>query len=147
MAAEPITTSPTRRWAGLRGRREAGEASIQTAIVLPLVILATLAVVQAALFYLGREIALTAAREGAAAGRVWQAGPEQGAQRARSVLDRTAGDLLRSPSVSTAGSTATRVRISVTGTVASVLPGVGDLRITQSASGPVERWTQAPAGG
>nr|WP_031510916.1 hypothetical protein [Streptomyces megasporus] len=116
------------------------------AIALPLVVLATLAVVQASLFYLGREIALTAAREGVAAGRTWQAGPEQGAQRARAVLDRTAGDLLRSPAVSTAGSTGTRVRISVTGTVVSVLPGVGDLHITQSASGPVERWTQAPRG-
>ncbi|MGP4001702.1 TadE family protein [Streptomyces sp. 8N706] len=118
-----------------------GESSIQMAIVFPFVILATIAVVQASMWYFARDIALTAAREGLTAGRSYGAGPTEGAARARSVLDRTAGDSLQGTAVSTAGSTGQRIRIQVSGTVPSMLPGVGGMTITQSASGPIERWT------
>ncbi|WP_372404921.1 TadE family protein [Streptomyces luteireticuli] len=122
-------------------RQDRGETSIQMAIVFPFVIAATLLVVQVSLWYFAREAALTAAREGAGTGRTYRSTPADGAARARSVLDRTAGDLLQDASVSTTGSTAQRVRVQVRGTALSVLPGVPGLRITQSASGPTERWT------
>ncbi|MFD7444035.1 TadE family protein [Streptomyces sp. NPDC059909] len=130
--------------AGLRGRArrgDRGDASIQMAIVFPFVLLATLAVVQASMWFYARQIALTAAREGLSAARSYQATPANGAAQAREVLGRTAGDSLLSPSVSTAGSNAQRVRIQVSGTAQSMIPGVPGLRITQSASGAVERWT------
>ncbi|WJV51672.1 TadE family protein [Streptomyces flavofungini] len=122
-------------------REDRGDASIQMAIIYPFVLLVAVAVIQASMWYYAREIALTAAREGLGAARSYKAGPGDGAQRAREVLDRTAGDSLRGPSVSTAGSTGERIRIQVSGTAQSMLPGVPGLRITQSASGPVERWT------
>lgn len=122
-------------------RDDRGDASIQMAIVYPFVLLVTLAVIQASMWYYAREIALTAAREGVSAGRSYQAGPGDGAARAREVLGRTAGDSLRGASVSTGGSNGERIRIQVSGTAQSMLPGVPGLRITQSASGPVERWT------
>ncbi|MGW7068799.1 TadE family protein [Streptomyces sp. NPDC054855] len=110
------------------------------AIVFPFVLLVAIAVIQASMWYFAREIALTAAREGLSAARSYKAGPGDGAQRAREVLSRTAGDSLMGSSVS-AGSTDERVNVQVSGTAQSMLPGVPGLRITQSASGPVERWT------
>ncbi|MBY8889429.1 pilus assembly protein [Streptomyces sp. PTM05] len=115
------------------------------AIVFPFVILLTITVVQASMWYFARNIALTAAREGADAGRLYQATPADGAARARATLGRIAGDSLRGAQVSV-NATADQVQITVTGTAPSMLPLVPGLRISQSASGTRERWT-TPAGG
>ncbi|MDN3059410.1 pilus assembly protein [Streptomyces sp. SRF1] len=136
----PITLSVWQRWRSrLTGDR--GDASVQMAIVFPFVIVLTIAVVQASMWYYARQIALAAARDGAAAGRTYQAGPSDAAARARQVLDRTAGDSLREAMVSTGGSTGERIRVQVRGTAPSLLPFVPDLPVSQSASGPVERFT------
>ncbi|MEU4095901.1 TadE/TadG family type IV pilus assembly protein [Streptomyces sp. NPDC026673] len=118
-----------------------GEASIQMAIVFPFVILLTLAVVQAGMWFHARNIALAAAREGVTAARTYRATDTDGAPRAREALRRIAGDSLRDPSVSTAGSGTESVRVTVTGTAPSLLPGIAGLRVTQSATSPRERWT------
>nr|WP_097275634.1 TadE family protein [Streptomyces sp. TLI_55] len=110
------------------------------AIIFPFVLLATVAVIQASMWYYARQIALTAAREGVSAARAYQAGPADGAAQARNVLGRTAGDSLNGYSVA-ASSSGERVRIQVSGTALSMIPGVPGLKVTQSASGPVERWT------
>ena len=132
-----------RRWAAaLRARAgdDRGDAAIQMAIVFPFVILLTIAVVQASMWYYARNIALTAAREGVTAGRLYQASPADGTARAREILQRLAGDNLRGAQVSTS-STTTQVRITVTGSVPSMLPGIGGLHIAHAASSPRERWT------
>ncbi|MCP8706312.1 MULTISPECIES: TadE family protein [Streptomyces] len=128
-------------WRGRRWADDRGDASVQMAIVYPFVLLATIAVIQASMWYYARQIALTAAREGVTAARVYQAGPADGAARARQVLGRTAGDSLRSLSVS-ASSDGERVRVQVTGVAQSMIPGMSGLTVTQSASGPVERWVE-----
>lgn len=130
-------------WRGRRWADDRGDASIQMAIVYPVVLLAAIAVIQASLWYYARQIALTAAREGVTAARAYQASPADGAARARDVLGRTAGDSLRSVSVS-AGNDGERIRVQVSGVAQSMLPGVSGLTVTQSASGPVERWVSAP---
>ncbi|MFH8698853.1 TadE/TadG family type IV pilus assembly protein [Streptomyces chartreusis] len=130
---------------GRRRRGDRGETSIQMAIVYPFVLLATVAVVQACLWFYARQIALTAAREGVTAARAYQAGPADGAARARTVLGRTAGDSLTGYTVTT-GSDGQRIRIEISGSAISILPGVPGLRITQSASGTVERWTTVSGG-
>jgi Flp pilus assembly protein TadG len=127
-------------WQGRRWCDDRGDTSIQMAIVFPFVLLATVAVIQASLWYYARQIALTAAREGATAARSYQASPADGAARARDVLARTAGDSLRGYNVTTS-SDGQRVRVDVSGTALSMIPGVSGLHIAQSASGPVERWT------
>ncbi|MFJ9729425.1 TadE family protein [Streptomyces sp. NPDC101209] len=127
-------------WQQRRGRGDRGDTSIQMAIIFPFVLLATLAVIQASLWYYARQIALTAAREGATAARAYPSSPADGADQARAVLGRTAGDSLSSYSVS-ASSDGQRVRVQVSGTALSMIPGLAGLHITQSASGPVERWT------
>ncbi|MFB7749951.1 TadE family protein [Streptomyces sp. NPDC056121] len=129
-------------WHGRRFQDDRGDTSMQMAIVFPFVLLLTVAVIQASMWYYARQIALTAAREGLSTARSYQAGPAEGATRARDVLNRTAGDSLMSAGVSTTGSGAQRIRIEVSGTAQSMLPGVPGLHITQSASGTVERWTK-----
>lgn len=128
-------------WEGSRWHDDRGDSSVQTAIVFPFVLLAAIAVIQASMWYYARQIALTAAREDLSAERSYQASPADGAARAQDVLGRTAGDSLRGASVSTARSNGQRVRVQVSGIAQSMLPGVPGLRITQSASGAVERWT------
>ncbi|MGV9248714.1 TadE/TadG family type IV pilus assembly protein [Streptomyces sp. NPDC003710] len=128
-------------WQARRWRDDRGDTSIQMAIIFPFVLLATVAVIQASMWYYARQIALTAAREGANAARSYQSSPADGAAQARNVLGRTAGDSLSGYSVS-ASSDGQRVRIQVSGTALSMIPGVPGLHITQSASGPVERFRQ-----
>ena len=127
-------------WQGRRWRDDRGDTSIQMAIIFPFVLLATVAVIQASMWYYARQIALTAAREGLTAARSYESNPADGAARARDVLDRTAGDSLRGYSVFV-GSDGQRVRVQVSGTALSMIPGLSGLQVTQSASGPVERWT------
>lgn len=127
-------------WRGQRWRDDRGDTSIQMAIIFPFVLLATVAVVQASMWFYARQIALTAAREGISAARAYQASPAEGAAQARDVLARTAGDSLTDYSVS-ASSDGQRVRVEVSGSALSMIPGVSGLQITQSASGPVEQWT------
>ncbi|MFE9769743.1 TadE/TadG family type IV pilus assembly protein [Streptomyces sp. NPDC005808] len=127
-------------WVGRRWREDRGDTSIQMAIIFPFVLLATIAVVQASMWYYARQIALTAAREGLTAARAYESSPAEGAAQARDVLGRVAGDSLRGYSV-TASSDGQRVRVQVSGTAMSMIPGVSGLQVTQSASGPVERWT------
>lgn len=110
------------------------------AIVFPVVILVTIAVVQAAMWVHARNIALTAAREGVAAARVYQAPDSAGTARARETLQRIAGDSLTATAVTSGGST-TEVRVTVTGSAPSLIPGVSGLSVSQSAGAPRERWT------
>ncbi|MEU5044536.1 TadE/TadG family type IV pilus assembly protein [Streptomyces griseorubiginosus] len=127
-------------WQGRRWRDDRGDTSIQMAIIFPFVLLATVAVIQASMWYYARQIALTAAREGLTAARAYQSSPAAGAAQAQDVLRRTAGDSLRGYSV-VASSDGQQVRVRVSGTALSMIPGVAGLQITQSASGPLERWT------
>ncbi|MGW7824653.1 TadE/TadG family type IV pilus assembly protein [Streptomyces puniciscabiei] len=127
-------------WQGRRWRDDRGDTSVQMAIVFPFVLLATVAVIQVSMWYYARQIALTAAREGVSAARAYQSSPADGAAQARNVLGRTAGDSLSGYSVSVS-SDGQRVRVQVSGTALSMIPGVPGLQVTQSASGPVERWT------
>lgn len=136
--AAPIRTGTGRCWG------DRGESSIQMAIIFPFVILVTIAVVQAAMWVHARNIALTAAREGVAAARTYQAPEGAGAGRARETLDRIAGSSLNQSTVSTSGSTTAEVRVTVTGNAPSMIPGIAGLSVSQSAGAPRERWVQAP---
>jgi Flp pilus assembly protein TadG len=127
-------------WRGRRWREDRGDTSIQMAIIFPFVLLATVAVIQASMWYYARQIAQTAAREGLTAARAYESSPADGAAQARDVLGRVAGDSLRGYSV-VASSDGQRVRVQVSGTAMSMIPGLSGLQVTQSASGPVERWT------
>ncbi|MFF4649266.1 TadE/TadG family type IV pilus assembly protein [Streptomyces sp. NPDC001380] len=118
--------------------------SVSLALVLPAVLVLVLLVVQASLWWYARQVALTAAREGAEAGRAHRAGPADGTARARAFLDR-AGTAVSDPRVSSDGSTAAVVRITVTVRAQSLLPGLDGQLITQHVTAPVERFVPQEA--
>ena len=121
--------------------RDRGSVSLEIAILGPALLLLIFSIVQAGLWFYARSLALAAAQEGVTAARSYQANPNSGRSRAQSFLDEQAGDSLTGTTVTSAGSTPTRVRIKVTGRALSVLPGIPGLKVTQAADGPVERFT------
>ena len=122
-------------------RSDGGAASLEIAILGPALLLVIFAVIQAGMWFYARNLALAAAQEGVDAARGYQASSAAGVARAQSFLHRAAGDSLQGVTVSAAGSSATAVRIEVRGRCLSLIPGLAGLPITQSAQGPVERFT------
>lgn len=115
--------------------------SLSLAIVFPAVLTMVLLVVQASLWWYARQVALTAAREGAEAGRSSQAASAQGAARARAAefLERSDG-VVSDPRISLDGTTRTEIRITVTVRAQSLLPGFSGRLITQHITAPRERF-------
>ena len=107
-----------------------GATSVQMALLWPAMLALVLATVQVALLYLAGQLALTAAQDGLRAGRYH---PAASIDRARQVsedfLARTAGTTLQAPTVTAALSGDGAVlQVDVTGTAATVLPGIGQHR-------------------
>ncbi|MFC7308956.1 TadE family protein [Streptomyces monticola] len=127
----------------LRAADDRGSSPIQMAIIFPIVLLLFVAIVQSILWAYSRNVAYTAAREGLAAGRAYQASPADGADRTSETLTRLGGNLVTSSSVSTAGSTGERIVIRVEGSAMSLVPGVANWQLSATVSGPRERWTTA----
>lgn len=123
--------------------RDRGSSPLQVAILFPVVILLILAMVQGFLIAYAHNVAGTAAREGVSAGRMYGAGPGDGAAKARSALNALGGGLFADTHISTTGSTTDRINITVQGRAFSLVPGVRGWSVSASASGPVERWTTA----
>ncbi|MEV7025498.1 TadE/TadG family type IV pilus assembly protein [Kitasatospora sp. NPDC093558] len=136
--------------------------SLSLAIVFPVVLLLLLLVVQASLWWYARQVALTAAREGAEAGRTQHAvgdAAKGGASKNDPAKDQAARDAAAreraeeflhrqgsgSYQVSTDGSTAQRVRVTVQLTPTLLIPGLSAPHITQFAEAPRERFV--PPGG
>ena len=126
-------------------RPDRGSATLELVIIFPVLLLIIFTVVQASLFFYARSLALAAAQEGVRAARAENAHLPDGVTRARAFLTTTAGDSLLTPTVSSTGSSATQIRIRVTGRSLSVLPGVPGLTVSQEATGPKERFTTAGA--
>jgi len=130
--------------AALRARLggDRGDASIEMAIILPIVIMLSLLAAQACMWYYAREVAQSAAREGVTAGRTYKTPLRDGTARAAQVAHQLGGNSLLDVGVSSGGSTADRVTITVTGHAPSVIPLLSGPSITQTASGPRENWTR-----
>ena len=123
--------------------RDAGSASVEIAILFPVVLLVVTAIVQYGLWFHARSIALAAAQEGVTAARLYEAGPTAGPERARAFVEAHGSDSL-SDVVATATSPGPeQIGVQVTGRALSILPGVPGLTVTQSAEGPIERFTTA----
>jgi len=142
MAAETRNDNVT---AGRGSRaRDRGGVTVEYAVLFPVLLVLLLSSVQAALWWHTRNIALAAAQAGVNAGRATGAGPGQAVPATTSFADRAGGSL---SAVTTAGSTATTIRVQVSLTAPRVLPIPGlSLRVTQTAVGGRERFTtpQAP---
>ncbi|MFD4371070.1 TadE/TadG family type IV pilus assembly protein [Streptomyces sp. NPDC058486] len=126
--------------------RDRGSTPIQVAIVFPFVILLVFGIVQGFTLAWAHNAVATAAREGVAAGRVYEARPGDGAAKARRTAAALGGDLLTGVHVSTSGSTRDRLRIRVEGQGVSLVPGLKSITVSSTAAGPIERWTTAGGG-
>ncbi|WP_405778685.1 pilus assembly protein [Streptomyces sp. NBC_01378] len=129
-----------RLWAALMRRRaDRGTGSLELAILAVVVLALAFTTIQVGLYYHARKVAQSAARQGVDTGRQFGAGPGDGAAQAQQYLARY-GNSVRGAQVSASGSSAQQIRITVSGDVATLVPGL-ELHVTQHADGPVERWT------
>jgi Flp pilus assembly protein TadG len=113
---------------------------VELAVTFPMVLLLVMTLIQTALWFHARSLALGAAQEGARDGRVQPASTARAESAAAGFLDQTAADLLTDSTVTVAGSPDT-IEVTVTGTSISLLPGLSGWSVTQTAVGPVERPT------
>jgi Flp pilus assembly protein TadG len=119
---------------------------VEIAVLFPAFLALVFGGVQAAEWYHARSLCLAAADAGVRAGRPAAAGPAQARAAAFGFLARVGGQSVADPAVSTAGSTATVVRVQVSATAPRVLPIPGlSLRVTQSAQAGREVFS-VPAG-
>ncbi|MFB8441191.1 TadE/TadG family type IV pilus assembly protein [Streptomyces niveus] len=128
-----------RHVAGERARGDRGFGSVEFAVLAVVVLALIFTTIQVGLYYHARKVAQSAARQGVEAGRSVTAGQGDGVAQAQAFLARY-GNSVRGANVSSAGSTAQDIRITVTGTVATLVPGL-ELTVTQHADAPIERWT------
>lgn len=128
------------------GRRvtggERGSATLELAVAFPVFLLLLIAAVQAALYFYARAIALTAAQQGVQAARLEHHTLEEGMTAAHGYAAHAGGGSLHDIAVATTGSTPVTVRITVTGTAPSLLPGI-TWNVSQQAAGARERFTTA----
>ncbi len=122
-----------------RMRQDAGALTLSYVIVLPCVLLFIMVMVQASFWFLARDAALAAARQGADAARAYGASASAGPA-AAIAFARQAGDgYLLDPIAFARGSTARTISITVRGHVPSFVPGVV-VKISETVQAPVEEF-------
>jgi Flp pilus assembly protein TadG len=130
-----------RRCPPVRLRGERGSASVQLAVLLPVMFGVMFLGLQAALVYHARTVAVAAATEGARAAAAEHGTAGDGATAAAGFLaDAGGADVLEHATVSADRSTASAT-VTVTGAALTVLPGWHP-HIEQSATLPTERITR-----
>lgn len=126
------------RWR-IRRREDDGVGSLELAVLALVVLMLAFTTIQVGFYYHARKVAQSAARQGVDAGREFGAGEADGVAQAQEFLARYGASVMGAQ-VSSSGSTAEEIRITVTGDVATLVPGF-TLHVTQHADGPIERWT------
>ena len=120
-------------------QQDAGALTLTYVIVLPCVLLFIMVLVQAAFWFLARDAALAAARQGADAARAYHASLSAGPAAALTFARQAGDGYLLDPQASNAGSSATTIAITVRGRVPSFVPGVV-VRISETVQAPVEEF-------
>ncbi|GGY70768.1 membrane protein [Streptomyces xanthochromogenes] len=122
-----------------RADGDRGVGSVEFAILAVVVLLLTFTAIQVGLYYHARKVAQSAARQGVEAARQFGATPADGVAQAQDFLAKFGGSVQGS-GVSSAGSSAGQIRITVHGRVATLVPGL-HLTVIQHVDAPVEVWT------
>jgi Flp pilus assembly protein TadG len=126
-------------------RRDDGALVLSYVIIVPVFMLVIMVIIQGALWYLAREAALAAARQGVDAARLPGAAPGAGTQAALAFARNDASGYLLGPSAASsatgAGNAATTatIQITVTGHVPTFVPGLV-INISQAVQAPVEKF-------
>jgi Flp pilus assembly protein TadG len=123
---------------------EQGAATTTLVLILPVVLLTVMVVVQLALAYHARQVVTAAAQDAALAATAQGADADIADTTARHVLDRAGAGLLHDPNVAVTAD-ADRVHVTVSGNVASVVPGM-EFTVTGTSDSPTEHFRpQEPA--
>ena len=144
--ARPVT--PSRHLPGfgrppLGHRGDDGGATLELTVLFPVVLLILFGVIQGALYFHGRNVAMAAAEQGVRAARANGQTDRAGTAtaRARRFLADT-GELDNLTALRITPDIAARtVRVTVTARTISLLPGVPGPRVSQTAAGVIERFT------
>ena len=131
-------TRPTRRPHARAGDR--GSITLELAIVFPALLLIVTALVQYALWFHARSLALAAAQQGVSVARGYGSTPGAGRDSALAFVADHGADTLLNPAA-TSTTSGTQVQVVVAGRSLSVLPGVAGPAVWQAAAGPVEHFT------
>jgi len=108
--------------------------------VFPVFLLAIMTMLQASFWYLARQTALAAARQGVDAARAQNAPLSAGPSAALAFAQSAGSKYLLGPSATAQGSTGQTIQIQVTGQVVSFIPGL-NWQVSQVAQAPVEQFT------
>jgi Flp pilus assembly protein TadG len=123
-----------------RARNDRGALTLSYVIIVPVFMLSLMLIVQASVWYLAKEAALAAARQGANVARVRGATTADGINAALQFARSSASGYLISPLASQRGSSPRTIWITVSGSVPAIFPGL-NLQVRQSAQAPVEKFT------
>ncbi len=119
-------------------RTERGAASAQAVLVFPALLFVIMLIVQFALWAHAGSVAEAAAQDGAAIARRADGTTARAEAAANESLNSLGPRMLTTRRVDSSRS-ATEARVTVSGTVISLVPGVR-LRVHETAAGPVERF-------
>ena len=121
---------------GAKGQQ--GSTSVEVTIAVPVLLLLIMLVVQFGLWYHAQHVVRAAADQGLRVARDPGRPPVSGRDRASQFLDQAGGRLVEDRQV-TATRAVDTARVSVTGRVVAVVPGLR-LPLRAVATGPVERF-------
>jgi Flp pilus assembly protein TadG len=116
-----------------------GALTLSYAALLPFVFLFLMVVIQASFWFLAREAALAAARQGADDARALGASKAAGPAAALAFARKSGDGYRLDPVPSIRGSSATTVSVTVTGRVPSFVPGLV-VRVSETVQVPVEEF-------
>lgn len=122
---------------GSRGRDDRGALTLSYVAILPFVFVVVMTLIQTSLWFLARNAALAAARQGVDAARAFDASRPAGPAAALAFARQAGHGYLEEPQASEVGSTSTTISITVSGHVPSFVPNLV-LSVSETAQGPVE---------
>jgi hypothetical protein len=121
-------------------REDDGGALILSYVaVLPFVFLFLMVVIQAAFWFLARDTALAAARQGADAARALNAPRSAGPAAALAFVRAVGAGYLQDPRATASGSSGATVSITVSGHVPSFVPGLV-VSVSETAQAPADEF-------
>jgi Flp pilus assembly protein TadG len=146
-----MTTSWTRRadrgrlrlrWRRVATRPDAGGATVELVIAVPLLLFIVMFVIQAGVWMHATHVAQAAATRAANAAARYQSSSAAGQDAGKQTLAAIGSGVLKEPSVSVTR-TATEVRVEIVGTAATVVPGIS-WTVRATVVRPVERFVPDP---
>ena len=120
-------------------RPDAGAASAELVIAMPLLLLIVMLVIQAGVWFHATHIAQAAANRAAATAAAYHSSAGAGRSAGADTLTAIGSGVLKNPSVSVTR-TATEVRVTIHGVASTVVPGM-HWHVETTVVRPTEHWT------